>query len=204
VDFRNLVRSQENQALIEREARLHQAQLEEEAEARKEQKYKAALLGALRAEIASLFGAVTDAQNHVSTLILLEQFLKQSGQPPTTKTIALRTLETPVFKANISNLGVLGAYLGADIIKVLSRANGKDLKIEQAQPMPHDAVITIYEGNRSSLRKWGSDLYHVAMRIIAYEDGTPDPGTLIETQNKRYEQLEELIGKNLEPDHTVG
>jgi len=188
IGFQNLVKSQENQARIERDARLHQAELQQSGEERTERKRKAALLGALRAEIAYLFGAVSDAENHIHGLILIERALMARGLPSSTKTITLHSFTAPVFQANIPNLGLLGAYLGADIIKVLSRANGKELKIELQEPMPHDVVLVIYDGNHSSLQKWASDLFHVAMRIRAEEDGTPDPGTLGDTQEKRYAQ----------------
>ncbi len=187
--FRNLIKSQENQARLEHHARLHQAELELAAETRKEQRDKAVLLSALRAEIAYLYGAVTDAGNNVWLLAQMAKALRDQRKPPATKIIAFHVFDAPIFRANINNLGVLGAYLGADIIKVLSRANGKELKIEQEQPMPHDTVILIYEGNQASLQKWASDLYHVAMRILSYESGTPDPGTLLETEETRYSEL---------------
>lgn len=191
--FKNLIRSQENQAQIAREARLHQAELEQEAMGRQQQQDRATLLGSLRAEIASLFGAVTDAQKHVWTLALIAKAIKKSGQSPSTKVIALHTFEAPVFKASISNLGILGANLGADVIRVLSKANGKEVKFQQEIALPHDVVITLYEGNHAALEKWASDLYHVAMRIRAAEDGTPDPGTLVETQDERYAELKPKI-----------
>jgi len=187
--FQNLIRSQENQSRIEREARLHRAELEQAAEARTEEKQRSALLGALRAEIAYLFGAVTDAAGHVHVIIAIEKALIQRGRPSSTKAITLHSFEAPVFNANISALGLIGAYLGADIIKVLSRANGKEVKITQDEPMPHDVVLMLYEGNLSSLRKWASDLHHVALRILSYENGTHDPGTLSVTEQSRYAEL---------------
>lgn len=55
--------------------------------------------------------------------------------------------------------------------------------------MPHEAVIMIYKGNLRHLQRWTSDLHHVAMRILSYENGNTDPGTLIETQATRYAEL---------------
>jgi hypothetical protein len=187
--FQNLIKSQENQARIEREARLHRSQLDELAEDRKTQRERAILLAALRAETAYLYGAVSEAQSHIAGLITIERALIKRGQPSTNKSLALHSFDAPVFKENISHLGLIGAYLGADVIKVLSRANGKDIKFTLDQPMVHDVVLMIYEGNYSSLQKWASDLYHVAMRILSYENNTADPGTLIETEAKRYAEL---------------
>jgi hypothetical protein len=78
-----------------------------------------------------LYGAVSEAENVICGLILIEKAIMQRGLPSSTKTIALPSFNAPVFQANTPNLGLLGAYLGADIIKVLSRANGKEIKIEQ-------------------------------------------------------------------------
>lgn len=167
------------------------AELQKAAEERAEQKNTATLLAALRAEIAYLIGSVSQAENHVYGLIQIEKALKAAHRPSTSKKIVLHSFTAPVFQANISNLGILGAYLGADIITVLSRANGKEIAIEKEEPMPHDVVLMIYEGNYKYLQKWRYDLYHVAMRIRVQEEGTPDPGTLVETQEKRYAELTE-------------
>jgi hypothetical protein len=189
VGFQNLIKSQENQARIEREGRLHRAELEQEAEARVIERRRTDLLAALRAEIVALFGALSMAAYHVRNLIMIEKALQRTGKPSQTKLIRLNSFEAPVFTANISNLGLLGANLGADVISVCSLANGKEVKFEHEQPMPHDMVLMIYQGNLRSLEKWQSDLHHVAMRILANENNTADPGTLIETQDKRYAEI---------------
>jgi hypothetical protein len=142
--FSNLIRSQENQAVIEREARLHRAELERAAEERKTEQDKAALLGALRAETAYLFGEVSNAERHVMGLVTIQKALVHRGLPPTAKALALHTFDAPVFKANISKLGLLGAYLGADIIKVLSKANGKEIKFTLDQPFPHEVSFGLH------------------------------------------------------------
>jgi hypothetical protein len=189
--FDNLIKSQENQARIERDAREHSAELDRVSEERKTQNDRAVLLAALRAEIAYLFGQVTDAERHIRGLLFLEQALIRQQSPSTTKIIALHSFDAPISKANVPHLGMLGANLGADIIKVLSRANDKEIKFSVEQPMPHDVVLMIFQGNLTSLRKWSSDLYHAAMRIRAYEDNTKDPGTLTETEAERYKDVKE-------------
>jgi hypothetical protein len=189
--FDNLIRSQENQARIEREARLHMNELERASEERKTAQARAVLLAALRAEIAHLYGQVVNAQRHINGLMLIARTIRDNAQPPRSKTIVLHSFEAPVFKANIENLGHLGAYLCADIITVLSKANGKEVKFTQDQPFSHDVLITLYEGNLEFLKKWASDLHHVAMRILAQESRAEDPGTLIETQDKRYQKLDD-------------
>jgi hypothetical protein len=189
--FQNLIQSQENQARIEREGRLHRAELDELAAARKLTHDREVLLGALRAEIVYLFGEAITAERHVRGLLKMQNFLKDRGSPALIKELGLRTFDAPVFKANIHNLGLLGAHLGADIIKVLSRANGKETKITHDQPIPHDTVVYIYEGNMDWLRKWASDLHHVGLRLLAAENQTADLGTLAETQKERYKRVDD-------------
>jgi hypothetical protein len=193
VGFQNLIKSQENQARIGREARLHAAELEEQALTRKTERDKVVLLGALRAEVAHLLGEVHNAENYVSGLIRIERAIMEQHQPPATKVIKFHSFEAPVFRANIASLGLLGANLGADIIKVMSRANGKETQISQEQPIPHEIVLMMYEGNHSMLQKWASDLHHVAMRILSYENRTADPGTLLETESKRYAAIKAMV-----------
>ena len=41
------------------------------------------------------------------------------------------------------------------------------------------------------MREWIADLHHVAMRIRAREEGTLDPGTLMENQAKRQQEKAE-------------
>jgi hypothetical protein len=141
IGFQNLIKSQENQARLEREGRIHRAELEQHAEARIEERRRADLLGALRAEIAYLFRAVSEAERHVLGMIMIQKAIMKRDMPLSTKVIALHSFDAPVFKANIPNLGLIGAYLGADIINVLSRANGKEVKFTTEQPMPHEAVL---------------------------------------------------------------
>jgi hypothetical protein len=57
--------------------------------------------------------------------------------------------------------------------------------------MPNNVVAALYKALMEGMREWHADLYHVAMRIRAIEEGTPDPGTLLEAQNKRQEEQAE-------------
>lgn len=97
VGFQNLIKSQENQARIEREGRLHRDELDQAAEARAIVQKRADLLGGLRAEIAYLYSAVAAAEQHVYGLILIENALHRAGKPSQTKAIALHTFDAPIF-----------------------------------------------------------------------------------------------------------
>jgi hypothetical protein len=73
-----------------------------------------------------------------------------------------------IFEANITNIGLLGPDLGADVIKVLSKADNKQHTATMENPMPHSVVYALHAGRFEFLSKWRSDLYHVAMRIRAF------------------------------------
>src|ERR1700733_530000 len=60
--FKNLVRSQKNQAELDREARLHRAQLDREIDSEKRQHDRSVLLSAMWAEITTLWHLVAEAE----------------------------------------------------------------------------------------------------------------------------------------------
>jgi hypothetical protein len=74
------------------------------------------------------------------------------------------------------------------------RANGKSTDVPpRDQPLPNELVFKFYASQEEFFARWASDLYHVAMRIRAVEESTPDLGTLIETQEKRYSEIDLLL-----------
>jgi hypothetical protein len=49
-------------------------------------------------------------------------------------------------------------------------------------------MAKLYVGMAASMEEWWADLCHVAMRIRAREESTPDPGTLMEDQTRRRQE----------------
>jgi hypothetical protein len=188
--FANLIHSQANQAQLDRDARDHAADLDDKAHARRDAKEKAYLLSALRAEIVALHASAGDHRERAANFALGYQAFVKAGAADTVRSLSSPVLDAPIFRANVEKLGLLGPNLGADIIKVLSRANGKPVEPTPAtQPFPNKFVCQFYEAQETYFAKWAADLYHVAMRIRAEEDGTPDPGTLAHTQEARYNEM---------------
>lgn len=187
--FRNLVRSQTRQAELDREARLHKAELDRDAVRANADREKQLLLSAIRAEIAALLSGTLNQQKIAKTLHEMSRAFAANKMPSTTDRYAFPLFDAPVFRANIANIGLLGTDLGADVIKVLSPANGAKHEIKQDAPIPHETLVVLYGAQHDYFAKWYSDLYHVAMRIIAIESETPDPGSLITTETDRYKKL---------------
>jgi hypothetical protein len=183
--FANLIRSQENQAKLEREARLHKAALDKQANDDEHAREKAILLHALWAEIIFLYSSVYDAEfNSTMFAEVHENYIKQRIAN-TGKGVVFTSFDAPVFRTNISKLGLLGPSIGADIITVLSRADGKPKLFAQDQTLSNETLVTMYKGNADALDNWRDDLSHVARRIRAIENGTPDPGSLSSTEKNR-------------------
>jgi hypothetical protein len=129
-------------------------------------------------------GQASAAQKWAASLSMITKALVQGKSVSTTKEMKTTSFEAPIYKANIAKLGLLGVSLAADVIMVCSVAKeGVVMKLENA--IPNEMLATIYENNASSLLDWHADLYHVAMRIRAEEEGTPDAGTLLEAREKR-------------------
>jgi len=183
--FKNLIRSQENQSKLEREARLHQAEIEQNAKITEERWKRAQLLSALRSEIVYLLGLSHDAQKISAGLVDVYREYARRGTQKVSAPIPRNSFDAPVYKPNISNLGLLGVSLGADVVTVLSFADGKTRDFVSSQPVANDFIADLYEADALLLKDWGQDLFHVAMRIRATEEENPDPGTLRETEAAR-------------------
>jgi hypothetical protein len=98
------------------------------------------------------------------------------------------TFKPPVYQANVSNIGLLGASLGADVVSVMTRTGIIDSPATINRPISNEVVAKLYAGLENAMREWREDLYHVALRIRAREEGTSDPGTLLEAQIKRKQE----------------
>ena len=67
-----------------------------------------------------------------------------------------------------------------------------DRKVVWEKAAPNSVVSVAYATGALLAYKFQSDLYHVAMRIRSFEEGTADPGTLSETQAQRHANIPKL------------
>jgi murein L,D-transpeptidase YcbB/YkuD len=183
--FANLIKSQRNQAELDRDARLHAAELEQSAEETKRKNGREVLMAAMWAEAVTVWQHVANAENVSRAFGLMHEAFQKQRMPVIASTrIVFETINAPVFTANISNLGLLGSSLAADVVSVLSRANGNGANVD-ASAMTHDMIHKLYVAHTESLKHWRQDLFHVSMRINALLHGLPDPGSLKATENER-------------------
>jgi hypothetical protein len=171
--FANLIRSQE-----------HQHRLEIEREQRRSDEEKRILMAALRAEIVGLMQQADHAMRNSRMLQSFHEALSKGKARAVVKSFVGPTFEGPVYRANVSKIGLLGASLGGDVVEVMTMTGIKPHVTFDA-PMDHGMIATLHEGLADRLEEWHGELYHVAMRLLAIEGGRPDPGTLLEKQTKR-------------------
>lgn len=186
--FANLIKSQRNQAELNRDARLHEVEIERDNKTAERKHERELLQGSIRAEIAALMPQVHNAGRGSRNMAMMNKLLHDNGKRSEAKKLTLTSFEAPVFKANVSKLGLLGVSIAADVIKVLSRARPGS-QVAMDTPIPHSVAATLYASDYDAMNKWHSDLHHVALRIIAQESGLDDPGTLIATEEARYATL---------------
>src|SRR5258708_3499826 len=113
--FKNLVRSQANQATLDRKARIHQFELDREAKEADHVREKEILLQGLWAEIISLDAELREDLFNVRMFAEMHKSYKKRGVENTVKGISFKSHNAPYYKASIQKLGLLGPSLGADI-----------------------------------------------------------------------------------------
>jgi hypothetical protein len=145
-------------------------------------KNRALLMAALR---------VHRAEDTIKSSNIMQSWLEEmiaAKTPNSAASFKWPTFNAPVYQANVSNIGLLGASLGADVVSVMTRTGIIDPPATIDRPMSNEVVAKLYAGLENAMREWREDLCHVALRIRAREEGTLDPGTLLEAQIKRKQE----------------
>jgi hypothetical protein len=186
--FKNLIRSQQNQAALDRQAREHQQQLEIRAREAEQGKERELLLAGLAAELNALHDHFHHLRNHAAVLKAVLEVGTEQGADRIAKSIEYKTVSTPLFDANVNRLGLLGMSLAADVVYVVTRAK-LPVNIQTEKPMDNRMAAKLYEGLVTTFENQRDDIGHVVRRIIAFENGAPasapDPGTLYAFQEAR-------------------
>ncbi|OKO88083.1 hypothetical protein AC629_11090 [Bradyrhizobium sp. NAS80.1] len=189
--FQNLIRSQENQSRLERQARLHRHELERTSAEDEENRERQLLLSGLRAEMISLHSTAYGSATTQHQFALLYKAMHEHGAPATMKEFTISGYKAAFYKENISKLGLINVSLAADIIRVYSMVFD-DRKVVWEKAAPNSVVAVAYATGAVLAYRFNADLYHVAMRIRSLEEGSADPGTLQETEAQRHAKLPKL------------
>jgi hypothetical protein len=188
VGIATLIRSQEHRAVLDMEARQHQHTLDLDREGKRIDENRALLMAALRAEIT---GLMHRAEDTIKSSNIMQSWLQEiiaAKAPNSPASFKWPTFKAPVYQANVSNIGLLGASLGADVVSVMTRTGIIDSPATINRPISNEVVAKLYAGLEDAMREWREDLCHVALRIRAREEGTSEPGPLLEAQIKRKQE----------------
>jgi hypothetical protein len=183
--FANLIKSQRNQSELDRDARLHQHAIEREREIEKRSNDRNVLLAAMWAETVTVWKQVADAEKNANVFALMHEGFHKTRMPSDGSKIIFASIKAPVFLANVSNLGLLGGSLAADVVAVLGRAEGQSRTVDIPAVLGHDHLSKLYQAHAEAMKLWRQDLYHVAIRIDAIANERPDPGGLKATEDER-------------------
>jgi hypothetical protein len=185
--FTNLIKSQRNQSELDREARLHQVELDQLKQTEEEKHKLNSLANALWGEVYALYFQVSDVYQANIMFAKIAEAMAKQRTAPFSKKLAFPAFDAPVYKANITNLGLLPPGIAADVILVMTRAKGgENHTIEQETPISHDMAKTLHSGFADTLKDWRDDLLHVSKRLSSIiNQQTLDPGSLYDAQQAR-------------------
>ncbi len=100
----------------------------------------------------------------------------------TTNTKEILPFSAPIFESSIARLNLLSASLIGDIAKVYGRLRTSYPPMENLNAA---VLAAFYKGLAVGAQQLSDDVFHVAMRLRAYEWGEADPGTLLDRDKKK-------------------
>ncbi|HWL06708.1 MAG TPA: hypothetical protein VNQ99_17530 [Xanthobacteraceae bacterium] len=180
--FKNLVKAQAAQAKLDRESREHAFALQMKADADNAERELRALLSAFWAEIIAVQSAVTEQVQATRLWGYMIKSIMEAGRPAAGWNVFKQVgFEAPIYQANAAKIGIINPSLGADIVRVLSKASSSAIETKFEEGIDYGTVFTLYQAREQYLVEWLSELNLVASRIAAANNGHPDPGTLAST-----------------------
>jgi hypothetical protein len=199
--FRNLIRSQINQATLDRQAaadrasadrdaRVHQADLARRARIETRAEERRELAAALSGEIVSIH------RQFANRLIWLDVQRRIYGEFVRTRAVPIAGFEippivTPVYNANIPKIGLLGPSLSSDVAEVFGLA-GVEISLAPSAVIP-EMMVTLIEGMLGSAPAQGDDMVHVNARLMSVFTDSEDPGSLFQTREQRARARSALV-----------
>jgi hypothetical protein len=189
--FRNLIRSQEHRARIEKQAREDQATLDEKARAHERQFETRVIAASIHAELIGLKPRIEYLlTNYKTRLALLKVAKEDSARGRATNnrlyTLSIVKIRTPVFDQYAEKLGQLGISIAADVILVYS-----DIQHSEGHPdinLTLDFAIGAYTAIVQRFEAWPAEIELVAKRLGAVQGLWPDPGNLMDFRAQRLKE----------------
>ncbi|MGL3605748.1 hypothetical protein ACSV9I_04485 [Rhizobium sp. G187] len=182
--FENLRRSAVEQAEANREAREHQAYLQNRLELERELRNKKGLAGTLAAELTVLSGQVT---NRLPLLGIQRKVYKDmvgtSKANVADLSHQIAAFEAPIFRQSVGQLALLGPSTAHDVVDIyttlLTRPSGS------TDTLTGEQIAMLFEAWEKIYATWLSDKEIVFKRLMAIVGDSPDPGALVDFRKKR-------------------
>jgi hypothetical protein len=186
VGFRNLIKSQEMQAQINREAREHQAALSRRERTDQQADEKRALAAALCGEL----GAAYDKLRTGKDLMQMQKLIYEAA-PKTVMGTDLGKIspqfEPRIFSSSIDKLGLLGPSTAGDVVMVYQLLLWDPGSISSAK-LNGEMLGKILDVQIKVVDGWLEDNVHVNKRLLAILlPSNEDPGPLFFSRQKRRE-----------------
>lgn len=180
--FRNLIASQEAQAKRDREDREHKDELQKQAKQDERLYTKRVLISSLQAELSMLLDQVHGQRAILYTQMKVMEHAKDDRFLNKQEVaMVVPRYNTPLYDANINNLGLLGFNLAADVVKIYS---GTKLNPDNSKVTP-GVAFALYDAMYKYYSNWGGEIVHVIARLNSALGYCDDPGNLYEFRKKR-------------------
>jgi len=162
----------------------NQANIERKRQEEELKKERYLLASALRAEIMALTWEVTKSVQWATTMAVLLRGAR--GQWTGGVKIPSRAMKTPVFDANVSKLGLLGASVAGDVIAVLAKVRADTSINDPKDVLDNKVVANYYEGLSKSFEAMYEEMMRISTRLECIENSKiEDPGSVSQIYIRR-------------------
>ena len=191
--------SMREQARLEREVREHQAALEAKQETLQRREAAKTLALVLSSEISSIRNSLI---NKLWVLRIQKDACKMTKSKSQKISLRIEPIKTPVFDANIQEIGLLGPSIAGDVVRIFRSVN-EALPEKQTFGLDGEHLAAVLEVSILGIEGWSPAAMHVEKRLLALVTGENDPGPLLEEQQRRMNHSEELDTSAEEPVMTA-
>jgi len=173
--------SMREQTRLEREVREHQAALDAKQETLQRREAAKTLAVVLSEEISSIRESLI---NKLRILRVQKDAVKARKRENQKISLHIEPTKTPVFDANIREIGLLGPSIAGDVVRIFRSVN-KAFPEEQTFGLDEQHLAAALEVYILGIEGWLPAARHVEKRLLALVAGENDPGPLREEQQRR-------------------
>jgi hypothetical protein len=183
--FKNIVKSQDNQARLDRESREDQSRIAHQHKLDDWNHEKRALAASLCGELSA---AATRLFNTRPILSIQKLVYQQIGDAVSSQPVRvasyLSSSEPRIFAANAARIGVLGPSIASDVVEMYQILLWSG-EVPAATTLTGTQISKLFEAQLEALDDWIQDQHHVNLRLLSLYGSQEDPGPLYFERQKR-------------------